>query len=69
MPTVELTPCKQCGTRFQRKQHWQTFCSVPCRNRWHYEQREKLLRAARDAGLAMGPHSWESFTPKEKEQS
>jgi len=66
MAVIELTPCKQCGTRYQKRRHWQLFCTDICKQKWHNEQREKILRAAKLLGLNSDHHTWEQYTQKER---
>jgi hypothetical protein len=49
--------CKQCGTEFQVRRHWQLFCTARCRDAWHYvhwkrEQRNQQKLAEAQADLA-----------------
>ena len=59
MPTVELIPCPQCGTRFQRKKSWQKFCTDICRVKFHHEKREQAVRFAKAYGLLQSSTSWQ----------
>jgi hypothetical protein len=65
MTVIELAACPQCGARFHKTRAWHKFCNDVCKQRWHHEQREKLLRVAREHALTMDPHSWERFSQKE----
>ena len=54
---MQNQPCKQCGTEFQMRMHWQLFCTPQCRDAWHYvewkrEQRNQQKLAEAQADLA-----------------
>ena len=66
---MQNQPCKQCGTEFQVRRHWQLFCTPQCRDAWHYdhwkrEQRnqQKLVEAQADlAALKQLPELRKKF--------
>lgn len=62
MPTIELIPCQQCGTRFQPVRRWQKFCGDICRQNWHREQREHAMRLIKQYGLMQDETSWQRRT-------
>ena len=39
--------CKECGSEFRERRHWQEFCLSACRMVWHRKEQAKALRAYR----------------------
>lgn len=35
---MEKQRCEQCGDEFQPVKNWQRFCTLQCRDAWHYHQ-------------------------------
>jgi hypothetical protein len=44
--------CKQCGQSFVEEKPWQVFCRPQCRDRWHYQKKQRAVEQAQEARRA-----------------
>lgn len=45
---AQIIPCRECTKGFEKKRHWQVFCSKRCKNQFYCREQQEARDALRE---------------------